>query len=168
MTHKTLIAYYSMTGNTRKVADEIRAAVGADADIEEIREPRARHGFTGTVRAMFDSLFRREPPIEPAALNPDGYDLLVLGGPVWASRMAAPVRTYAHRYGGKVPQIAFFATEGRTGAERAFKDLEQVCQHAPKATLAVDAEHIKPEAHQDAVKRFATSVQSTAVQSKLH
>lgn len=161
MAQKTLVAYYSMTGNTRNVADEIREAVGPDADIEEIREPHARHGFTGTVRAMFDSLFRREPPIEPVTMNPGGYDLLVLGGPVWASRMAAPVRTYAHRYGGTVPQIAFFCTEGGTGAERAFKDLEQVCQHPPKATLVVDANHLKPDAHHEALERFASSVQST-------
>lgn len=157
MPHRTLVAYYSMTGNTRKVADEIRAAV--DADIEEIREPRARHGFGGMMRAFFDSVLRREPEIEPAMHDPDSYDLLVIGGPVWASRMASPVRSYAHRYGAKAPQVAFFCTEGGRGAEQAFADLEQLCQHKASATLVVDAQHLKPETHEDLLRRFADSVQ---------
>lgn len=44
---KTLIAYYSMSGHTRALAEEIRLTLSAD--IEEIREPRQRRGFSGVM-----------------------------------------------------------------------------------------------------------------------
>lgn len=156
MTTRTLIAFYSMSGNTRIIANEIRSAV--DADIEEIVEPRLRQGFGGVMRALFDNVLRREPPISPASHDPSEYDLLLLGGPVWAGRMAAPVRTYAKRYGTSARRVAFFCTEGANGAEKAFADLEELCDHQPEATLAVDAKHLLPEAHSQELSQFTAQV----------
>lgn len=155
MARRTLIAYYSMTGNTRKIADELRTAMGADC--EEIHEPRTRHGVSGMLRAMVDTLARREPAIDPVLRDPLDYDLLVLGGPVWAGRIAAPVRTYAHRYGALAPEVAFFCTEGGRGSDSAFAELQQFCKHAPKATLALDAQHLETETHRDSLQRFAAA-----------
>lgn len=140
MAANTLIAYYSMSGHTRKLANEIRNATGAV--LEEINEPNPRRGFSGVVRALVDAVARRTPPILAAANNPADYELLVIGGPVWAGRMAAPVRTYAQRYGAQAPHVAFFCTEGGRGADTAFADLEKLCQKPPDATLVVDAAHL--------------------------
>jgi flavodoxin len=162
MAQRTLIAYYSMTGNTQKLADEIRTAVGIDADLEQIREPRPRRGLSGVLRALFDTATRREPPIEPITRYPADYDLLMLGGPIWAGRIAAPVRTYAHRYGTQAPEVAFFCTEGGSSTAQSFAELEQLCRHAPKAILAVDAKHLEPDAHHEELMRFASCTQSPA------
>jgi flavodoxin len=156
MTVKTLIAYYSMSGNTRRLAEEIRQTLGAD--IDEIREPRQRHGFSGVMRALFDTLRKREPPIDPPSRNPADYDLLVLGGPIWAGHIASPVRTYAQRHATRAPRIAFFCTEGGNGGERAFAELERLVSRAPGATLEIDAKRLEPEAHREALQRFAASV----------
>lgn len=155
----TLIAYYSMTGHTRDIATELRRATGAD--IEEIAEPKPRHGFTGVVRALIDSIARRTPPIVTAHRDPANYDLLLIGGPVWAGRMAAPVRTYAERYGVKAPRVAFFCTEGGSGAEKAFADLEQLCQHRPEATLVIDAAHLPAVEHHAALGQFTQTLSTT-------
>jgi len=159
MSARTLVAFYSMSGKTRAIANEIHSAIGAD--IEEIIEPHVRHGFGGVMRAMLDSMMRREPPIFPPNHDPSQYDVLLLGGPVWAGRMAAPVRTYAKRYGTAAPHVAFFCTEGGRGAESAFADLEKLCQHSPEATLVVDAAHLEPEAHRAELGRFTSSVSAS-------
>jgi flavodoxin len=157
---RTLIAFYSMSGNTRVVANEIRSAI--DADIEEIVEPRLRHGIGGAARALFDNVFRREPPIAPANHDPSDYDVLLLGGPVWAGRMAAPVRTYAKQYARSARRVAFFCTEGARGADKAFADLEALCDHLPEATLAVDTKHLMPEAHREQLSHFTAQLSKTA------
>lgn len=156
MPSRTLVAYYSMSGHTRQVADEIRDVTGAE--LEEISEPHPRRGVGGLIRALFDSIARRTPTITSASHDPADYDLLVLGGPVWAGRMAAPVRTYAKRYGTRAPRVAFFCTEGGNGAETAFSDLQGLCRHPPEATLVVDAAHLPPVAHRAALDRFAASL----------
>lgn len=159
MASHTLVAYYSMSGNTRKLANEIRNAM--DGELEEISEPRPRHGFGGVMRAMFDAVARRTPPILAASHNPAEYDLLVIGGPVWAGRMAAPVRTYAQRYGARARHVAFFCTEGGRGAESAFADLEKLCQKPPDATLVVDAAHLPVVEHVVPLSSFTARLRSS-------
>lgn len=154
MTARTLIAYYSMSGHTRSLADEIRHAIRGE--LEEIREPRPRHGFSGVVRALFDTLARRTPPILAADHDPADYRLLVIGGPVWAGRIAAPVRTYARQYGASASRVAFFCTEGSRGADTAFADLAKLCRKPPDATLVVDAEHLPEMAHAAPLRGFAS------------
>jgi flavodoxin len=165
MALRTLIAYYSMSGHTQRIAEEIRATMGADAELEPIREPRTRRGLSGVLRALFDAVTRREPPIEPVNRDPARYDLLILGGPVWAGRMASPVRTYAHRYGVNAPRVAFFCTEGGSGADQAFAELEQFCRHAPCATLVVDARHLQAAGHHEALARFAATARTPVQQA---
>jgi flavodoxin len=154
MTANTLVAYYSMSGNTRAIANEISDALGAD--IEEIREPRARRGVAGAVRGLVDAVLRRQPPILPIDHDPTRYELLVLGGPVWAGRMAAPVRTFARQHATQTPRIAFFCTEGGHGADTAFADLAHLCQHAPQATLVVDGKHLESALHRAELGHFAS------------
>ena len=154
MSNRTLVAYFSMTGNTQRLAQEVRAALGADVDVEEIREPHPRHGPSGMMRSLFDAVTRRRPPIEPARRDPADYDLVVLGGPVWAGRMAPPVRTYARRYGRNARKLAFFCTEESTGADKAFADLAKLCERAPKATMIVDSEHLEPDSHRAYLAHF--------------
>lgn len=155
---RTLVAYYSMSGNTRALANEISTTLGAD--LEEITEPTPRSGALGMARAMFDSVFRRSPPIAPVTHDPARYDVLLLGGPVWAGHIASPVRSFAERYGPSAAHVAFFCTEGGRGAESAFAELEQLCRNAPDATLVVDSKHLPPEAHRVDVHNFASTLRT--------
>lgn len=154
MATHTLIAYYSMSGHTRSLANEIRSATGAE--LEEIQEPRARRGFGGVMRALFDAVARRTPPILAAHHDPADYELLVIGGPVWVGRMASPVRSYAQRYGIRASHVAFFCTEGGRGADTAFADLEKLCRKPADATLVVDADHLPVVEHAATLSSFAS------------
>ena len=106
------------------------------------------------LRALWDALLRRKPSVMEVKHNPVDYDLLVLGGPIWARHLAAPVRTFAEQYGSRAKRVAFFCTEDKQGADTAFADLEKLCQHKPMATLAVDAQHLAPAGHRSDLGRF--------------
>lgn len=162
MSLRILIVCYSMSGHTRELAAEIGRALGAE--VEEIREPRPRRGLSGVWRAMVDVLTHREPPIEPARLDPTGYDLLVLGGPIWAGHIASPVRSYARRYASRAAHVAFFCTEGGRGADQAFSELEQLCARTPVATLTVDGRHLAAERHRDALRQFVRRLKPAAME----
>jgi flavodoxin len=105
---RSLVAYYSLSGHTRALAHAIRDA--SAGQLEEIAEPRARIGFPGEMRALVDSLLRRAPPIRTPVRDPAQHELLFLGGPVWAGRIAAPVRTYARTVAARARDLAFFCT----------------------------------------------------------
>jgi flavodoxin len=149
----SLVAYYSLSGHTRTLAEAVRRA--GSGDIEEIAEPRRRIGFSGELRALIDSLLRRAPPICAPERDPAAYDLLVLGGPVWAGRIAAPVRTYAKAFGTRAKDVAFFCTYDSDGAGAALQELADLCGRRPKAVLAVPAHALVSGAYQADVLRFA-------------
>jgi len=149
---RILIMFFSMGGHTQRLAEEIRSATGGD--IEEIVELRPRHGVGGMLRALWDASLRRKPGVLEAKHNLADYDLLVLGGPIWARHLAAPVRAFAEHYGPRAKGVAFFCTEGKQGADTAFADLEKLCQHRPVATLAVDAQHLAQDNHRSDLGHF--------------
>lgn len=149
---RILVVYFSMGGHTHKIAEELRVATGGD--IEQIAEVHPRSGMRGMWRALWDASWHRRPRIHPVKHDPADYDLLVLGGPIWARRLAAPVRTFAWQYCQRAKRVAFFCTEGRRGADSAFADLQRLSGQRPVVTLAVDAEHLDPTAHRSDLARF--------------
>ena len=160
---KVLVAYYSLTGNTRVLAQELGHGLGAR--VEEIRDARLR-GKIGTVlRALIDNLLKRDTALATPQHDPADYDVVLIGGPVWGRRIAPPVRAYARHYGARAPRVGFFCTLGGEGAPVAFAELQAACGQAPTATLDVDAMHLPPLLHADAAQRFIDQVRGNGAES---
>jgi len=138
---KTLVVFYSRTGNTRRVAQSLARELGAET--EKITEPVSRTGFRGFFSSGRDAFMKRLTPIEPLSFDPAGYDLLVLGTPVWAGTMASPVRTFLQQNAGKLKNVAFFCTLGGGGHERPLRHMEELAGKKPLATLALREKELK-------------------------
>lgn len=130
---KVLIVYYSRTGTTRKVAAELAAMGGWD--LERVIDTRSREGLLGYLRAALDALFERHTELAPAQEDPATYDFVIVGTPVWNGTVSAPIRSWLSRYAGRLPPLAFFATEGGRGAQRAFAKMASIANVVPLATL---------------------------------
>lgn len=91
---KTLVVYYSHTGNTKRIADKIATAVSADTARIETVVP-----YTGTPEEIsaqgqreVESGYR--PKIKPLGVNPADYDRIVIGTPTWWYTMAPAVLSF--------------------------------------------------------------------------
>jgi flavodoxin len=154
---KTLVAYYSRTGNTEKVARELAQALGADT--ETIIDKKNRKGPIGWLSAGKDASQKVPAQIEEPKKDPSAYDLVVIGTPVWAWTVSAPVLAYLNRFSGKFPEVAFFLTyDGNM--EKTFDDMTAAAGKTPKATLAVDARQLKRGEHAGQVKEFVGKLSS--------
>jgi flavodoxin len=138
---KVLVVFYSRTGNTRKVAQALARELGAG--VEKIAEPGSRTGLFGFLAAGRDAAMKRLTPIEPLVFDPEAYDLLVVGTPVWAWTMASPVRTFLAKNAAKLKSVAFFCTAGGSGHERTFRQMEELAGKPPLATLALREKELK-------------------------
>jgi len=94
---KTLIAYYSFSGNNATLAAFLKSRL--DADLYEITEPGRRNEMT----ILLDVLLGRKPRIVPPEIATTRYDQVVLIGPVWNARIAAPVASFVAWMKGKFP-----------------------------------------------------------------
>lgn len=160
---KTLVVYYSKSGNTRRVAEEIAKALGGETEsLVEIGVKRS--GILGFLFAGRDGMRRRPSKIEAARKQPADYDLLFIGSPVWGGNLVPAVRSYltAANLNGK--SVAFFCTMGSGGKKKTFESMRALCQGAkPLGELAVrQAEVASPQTLVERVSRWAKEMAAAA------
>ena len=156
---KSLVVAYSLSGQSRAVAAALARELGAE--LEEIRCDRYTRGFWGFIRAAYDSLAGRLPPIESSRCDPTHYDLVVIGGPIWASHPATPVRAYMRNEAGRLSRVAFFLTYGGSPPDKAFREMGALVALEPKATLAVREKDVKDGNFVAAVSSFASALHTS-------
>ena len=153
---KALVVYYSRTGSTAKLAQDIAARLGCD--IDPIVDTVKRTGIIGWLKsgrgAMRKSLTRLEPP----KLDPAQYDLVIVGTPVWATNVSVPTRTYLHENGGKLRRVAFFLTGGGDKFGPVLAEMEAICGQRPVATLGLRMRDVKRGKHGEKVERFIAEI----------
>jgi len=141
---RCLVVYYSLTGNTRKVAHDLAKALGAD--VLEVRSPRYRRGPISFLRGVIDSRRGRTPPIEAAKTTPETYDLVLAAAPTWAWRAAPPIRAWLGQHRGRIKRAAFVLTCGGACPPSALKEMAELAGAAPEASLVLKAREIKGRA----------------------
>lgn len=155
---KTLIVYYSRTGTTRKIAENISKAL--NADIEEIIDLKNRKGIIGYIMAGRDAMKNRLTRIKPIDKKPSKYDLIIIGSPVWAWSLSAPVRTYVHQNKPymKGKKFAYFCTMGGSGFEKLFAQLEELTGQRSIATLTLTTKEVVKNQYKEKVKDFVEKI----------
>jgi hypothetical protein len=156
---KALVVYYSLTGTARAVATALARELGAD--IDEIRCKRYAPGFSGYVRAGFDSWRGNLPPIEPLSRPLSLYDLVVVGGPIWAAHPATPLRAFLRQRRSQLPSVAFFLTHGGSAGERPLGELQSLAGIAARATLVVREADVKNGSYASAVSSLAAKLRQS-------
>ena len=154
---KVLVVYYSLSGNTRTVATAL--ARDLDADVEELRCGRYKLGGWGFLRAGYDSWRGMLPPIEPLALRPSHYELVVIAGPIWAFHPATPIRAFLNQHRTELRRVAFLLTHGGSAGERSLREMEEIAGRAPVAALVVTEADIKTQTFAGALSTFVAKLQ---------
>jgi flavodoxin len=137
---KVLVVYYSVSGNTARVARDI--AMLMRADLEALRDERQGSGCMAYIKAVVDAI--RQTPIElgPLSKHPREYALIVVGTPVWAWKMTPAVRAYLQRVRPDLGKVAFFVTSGDTDVSKIAPAMEEVSGCHPIACAGFNAEEL--------------------------
>ena len=131
---RVLVAYYSKSGNTEKVAREIAAETGGTlARIVEC-DPYPADKKAHMERAKDEHRRRVRPEIECPVADLSAYNVIFVGYPLWCGHAPATVLTFleSHDFDGKHVKIVPFVTYGGSPFARGTEDLRQ---SAPGATF---------------------------------
>lgn len=139
---KILISYYTRTGNNRKVGLLLKDAFSEkkeieSVDVEELVDLKERKGVAGYALGGRDAALGKPATIRDPLYQVSEYDLVVVGGPVWAWTICPAVRTYCTDHACRSSRVAFFCTMGGSGDKRAFREMEKLCGQKPVAALAL-------------------------------
>jgi flavodoxin len=146
---KILVVYYSWSGNTRAVAQQIQSLT--EADIFEIKPvkpyPEDYNECVKQARKEIDDGYK--PELSGMVENIAQYDIIFVGSPNWWSTIAPPVATFLSQNDLSGKTIIPFCTHGGGRQANLFKDIAKLCPHSTtKKGFVVDgstARRAKPE-----------------------
>lgn len=151
---KTLVAYFSVTGNTKEVAKKIAGHLGADLFEIEAKVPYKAEDLdwknkeSRSSKEMNDKSYR--PEVSSQVENMDSYDTIYIGYPIWWGVAPTIVNTFLEKYDldGKV--IITFAT---SGASEMGNSTEELKASAKGATFK-EGQIINKDISEDELKSF--------------
>ncbi|MEE3484654.1 MAG: flavodoxin [Bacteroidales bacterium] len=128
MTNKTLVAYFSASGVTEKVAKELAEVAGAD-----LHEIKPAQRYTDADLDWHDKNSRSSvemadktsrPAITDKLANMDEYQTIYVGFPIWWYTCPTIINTFMESYDFKGKTVIPFATSGGSTIDKACKDLQ--------------------------------------------
>lgn len=111
---KILVAYFSATGNTQRLAELIVSATGADVFRIEAAEPYASNPYDDSDRIQNESYNNLRPKVALLPNNVEDYDVIFIGSPIWWHNPAMVVCTFLENYDLKGKIVVPFFTYGST------------------------------------------------------
>ncbi len=138
---KSLVVFFSHEGNTSFIARKIAELTGSD--ILELK-PRKQLASKASASRFFwggaKVYMRTKPELKKFKLDPNDYDVLFIGTPVWAWTFAPPLRTFFadHDLSGK--KVALFISHG--GGPK--KAMERFRKAVSKAEVLGEFDYFDP------------------------
>lgn len=136
MDKKTLVAYFSVSGVTAKVAKTLAEAV--DADLYEIQpaQPYTNADLDWTNKKSRSSIEMNDPKSRPAILNSvadmEQYNRVFVGFPIWWYIAPTIINTFLESYNFSGKTIIPFATSGGSGFGNTVDVLKPHCSDTAK------------------------------------
>ena len=124
---KSIIIYYSYSGNTGKVASVLAEYLGAKGEVEiiDLESSDESYSFFGQCRR---ALFKKRAELKTVNFNLANYDLVCFGTPVWAFAPAPAINTYLDKcFEIENKEVILFTTYGSgTGNQRCLNYMQSL------------------------------------------
>jgi len=124
---KILVAYYSLTGTTERVAKAIANTSGGT--LYKIQVAKSYPSDAKERRAMLELEIEENelPPLATTDINPENYDIIFIGSPVWANHISQPVKSFLAKYNLTDKHVIPFVTHSGGGKGQCFRDVAALC-----------------------------------------
>ena len=155
---KTLVAYFSASGVTAKLANTLAAAV--DGDLHEIKaaEPYTPADLDWTEKKSRSSIEMNDKSFRPAIAgkveNMDQYDLIYIGFPIWWYVAPTIINTFLEQYDFEGKTIVPFATSGMSPMGKTNAELKDSC----KGAILKEGKRFDANASAEELKKWTESL----------
>ena len=125
---KTLVVYYSLSGNTKQIAENIAAKTNADVFEIKTTEPM-QEGVKFHLEIKQQLKSKEYPSIQENLPDSNDYDTIFVGFPVWWYTIATPVLAFLQKADFKNKKVVPFSTQG-SNYGTSFADFNAMAKNA--------------------------------------
>ena len=131
---KILVAYFSASGVTKKVAENLSKVI--DATLFEIvpKQPYTSQDLDWTNASSRSSIEMKDkncrPEISSKIDDFENYDVIFVGYPIWWYREPSIIDTFMEQYNFENKIVVPFATSGGSGMGDSAKNLQELAKTA--------------------------------------
>jgi flavodoxin len=145
---KNILIYYSFTQNNEKLALHLKKQL--NCDVARIETVRKRHGLS----ILLDMMFNRKPAVKPIPYHLQDYDHIIFLSPIWAGKVAMPLKSFLLREKANVKRYSFVTLcGGRPGQkEKITAELISILDKKPANILELWINKLLPVGKKDSVK----------------
>lgn len=149
---KTLVVYYTRTGNSKFAAEIIAAELGAD--LEEVVDLKNRQGRLAFLQGGRDAGRAKETSIAQTKKNPVDYELIILVQPIWNRSPTPAIRTYIMKNDFAGKKVALFFSDSSLGLGQAIEKTKALLPNSKfLSEFAISAKGFKNK--EEAKKKIA-------------
>ena len=131
---RKLVAYFSASGVTAKLAETLSEAIGADLYAIEPEVPYTKADLNWMNQNSRSSVEMKDPASRPAIAgkrdNMDEYDTIFVGFPIWWYVAPTIINRFLESYDFAGKTIIPFATSGGSGMGKTNEKLQPSCPGA--------------------------------------
>lgn len=131
---RKLVAFFSASGVTAKVAEKLSDAIGADLFAIEPKVPYTKEDLDWMDKNSRSTLEMKEPASRPEIArvrdNMEEYDTVFVGFPIWWYVAPTIINTFLESYDLTGKTIIPFATSGGSGMGKTNEKLMPSCKGA--------------------------------------
>lgn len=125
---KKLVAYFSATGTTAKVAETLADAIGANLYEIEPAVPYTQADLDWMDKQSRSTIEMNDKKFRPAIADTDAaiadYDVIFVGFPIWWYVAPTIINTFLEKYDFSGKKIVLFATSGGSGFGKTVEELK--------------------------------------------
>jgi flavodoxin len=126
-----LVAYFSCTGNTRSLAEQIADTLKADLYEIKPQIPYSSEDLNWRNNASRSTTEQKDPSARPAILgkvaNFDQYNIVFIGYPIWFGQAPKIIYTFLENYNFSGKTIVPFCTSGSSQIGSSASNLQVLC-----------------------------------------
>lgn len=152
---KALVAYFSASGVTARVAENLASAAGAELYEIKPAVPYSRADLNWMDKQSRSSVEMRDKSFRPALSDTEAdiaaYDTIFVGFPIWWYIAPTIINTFLEAYDFSGKKIVLFATSGGSGFGKAVDSLQP---SAPGAKI-IAGEILNGNPNEKKLKAFA-------------
>jgi flavodoxin len=129
---KILVVYFSHSGNTRVIAEQIKKATNGDIfEVQPVKDyPDDYNSVVDQAKKEINANYKSA--LKTQVKNIKTYDVIFVGSPCWWGTIAPPVATFLSSYDLSGKTIVPFMTHEGSGMGHSVSDIKKLC---PKSTV---------------------------------